>query len=43
MDVTLEALKRYSRDKKIKIDLLLEYARVCRVEKILFPYLEAIA
>lgn len=43
MDVTLEALKRYSRGKKMKIDLLLEYARVCRVEKILFPYLEAIA
>ena len=43
MDVILEALKRYSQGKKIKIDLLLEYARACRVEKILFPYLEAIA
>jgi predicted transcriptional regulator of viral defense system len=42
MDVTLEALKRYRERKDTKIDLLLEYARVCRVEKILFPYLEAL-
>lgn len=41
MDVVLEALKLYKARKKFNLDKLLEYARVCRVEKIMRPYLEA--
>ncbi|MGB3209275.1 MAG: type IV toxin-antitoxin system AbiEi family antitoxin domain-containing protein [Desulforhopalus sp.] len=44
MDVALEALKMYrSRNTKINIAELLKYARICRVEKIMQPYLESIA
>lgn len=40
MDVVLEALKRYKSDKPFKLNGLLEYARICRVEKVMTPYLE---
>jgi len=42
LDVALEALKMYRERKKVRVDKLLEYARVCRVEKVMKPYLEAI-
>lgn len=41
MDVVLEALKLYRSQKKYNLDMLLKYARICRVEKVLKPYLEA--
>ncbi len=41
MDVVLEALKLYRSQKKSNMDKILKYARVCRVEKIMKPYLEA--
>jgi len=41
MDVVLDALKLYKGRKKINLDKLLRYARVCRVEKLMRPYLEA--
>ncbi len=41
MDVVLEALKLYRSQKKFNIGKLLEYARVCRVEEVMKPYLEA--
>lgn len=41
MDVVLEALTFYKARKKVKLSELLEYARACRVEKIMKPYLEA--
>ncbi len=41
MDVVLEALKLYRSQKKLNLEKLLEYARVCRVEKVMKPYLEA--
>lgn len=41
MDVVLEALKFYKVRKKFDHKKILEYARVCRVEKIVQPYLEA--
>ena len=41
MDVVLEALKLYRSQKKSRMSELLKYARVCRVEKIMKPYLEA--
>lgn len=43
MDVVLEALKFYKARKKMKLNELLEYARICRVEKVMKPYVEAIA
>jgi len=41
MDVVLEALKLYKARKKFDLGKLLKYARVCRVEKVMRPYLEA--
>jgi len=42
LDVVLEALKTYRRRKSFNVDKLLHCARVCRVEKIMRPYLEAL-
>ena len=41
MDVVLEALKLYRSQKKFDLEKLLEYARICRVEEVMRPYLEA--
>jgi predicted transcriptional regulator of viral defense system len=41
MDVVIEALKLYKARKKFKLEELLKYARICRVENIMKPYLEA--
>ena len=41
MDVVLEALKLYRGQKKFNMEKLLKCARVCRVEKVMKPYLEA--
>jgi hypothetical protein len=41
MDAVLEALKLYRSRMKFDHKKLLEYARICRVEKIMRPYLEA--
>jgi predicted transcriptional regulator of viral defense system len=42
MDTTLEALKLYRQRKRIKVEDLLKFARICRVEKVMHPYLEAV-
>ncbi|NGX53252.1 MAG: hypothetical protein KR126chlam5_01565 [Candidatus Anoxychlamydiales bacterium] len=42
MDVVLEALKMYWREKKTNIDKLMEYAKVFRVENFLKPIMETI-
>jgi len=42
MDVVLEALKLYLAQKQFYVAKLLEYGRVCRVENIMKPYLEAL-
>ncbi|NGX34862.1 MAG: hypothetical protein K1060chlam1_01221 [Candidatus Anoxychlamydiales bacterium] len=42
LDVALEALKTYFQLKKNKINKILEYAQICRVEKTLRPILETI-
>ena len=42
MDVVLEALRLYRTRMKFNIEELLKYARICRVEKVMKPYLEAI-
>jgi predicted transcriptional regulator of viral defense system len=42
MDLVLEALKLYKAQKRFSPDKLLKYARICRVEKVMKPYLEAL-
>jgi predicted transcriptional regulator of viral defense system len=41
LDVVLEALKLYRQRKRFKADTLVYFARICRVEKVMRPYLEA--
>lgn len=41
LDVALEALKLYRQRKRFKANELMHFARICRVEKIMRPYLEA--
>lgn len=43
MDVVLEALQLYRTRKRFDPGKLLKYAKVCRVENVMRPYLEAIA
>ena len=42
MDVVLEALKFYKKRRRIKLDELLKYAKICRVKQVMMPYLETI-
>jgi predicted transcriptional regulator of viral defense system len=42
LDVALEALKLYRGRRNTKINDLLRYAAICRVDKIIRPYLEAL-
>ena len=41
MDVLLEALKFYRTRQKLNFDKLFKYAKICRVVRIMTPYLEA--
>lgn len=41
MDVVIEALKLYKARKQFNLENLLKYAKICRVEKVMHPYLEA--
>jgi predicted transcriptional regulator of viral defense system len=41
MDIFLEALKLYKSSKQSNLNEVLKYARICRVEKAIRPYLEA--
>lgn len=43
MDVTLEALKLYAAQRNRNLDQVLRYARTCRVENVMTPYLEMVA
>lgn len=42
VDVVVEALKLYRKHKPLRADDLVRYAKICRVEKVMRPYLEAI-
>jgi hypothetical protein len=43
IDVAVEALRTYrERVRRLPVNKLLEYARICRVEKVMRPYLEAV-
>lgn len=41
MDVVLEALKIYATQRKPNLGKLLQYSKICRVDKMMKPYLEA--
>jgi len=42
MDIVLEAIKFYRVRKQFDVKKILEYAKICRVERAITPYLEAI-
>jgi predicted transcriptional regulator of viral defense system len=43
IDVAVEALRNYrERVRKLPVNKLMEYARICRVERVMRPYVEAI-
>ena len=42
LDTAVEALKRYVISRRVQVDKLMAYARICRVEKVIRPYLEAL-
>lgn len=42
LDVCLEAVKLYRQHKPVRIEDLMHYARICRVQLVMRPYLEAI-
>lgn len=42
IDVFLEAIKLYRSQKKMKLNEIIKYAKICRVEQIIRPYLESI-
>ena len=42
LDVAVEALKFYRQRHQMQLDDLLRFARICRVEKVMRPYLEAV-
>lgn len=43
LDVALEALRTYRSQPKRDFQTVLKYARICRIEKVIRPYLEATA
>lgn len=42
LDTAVEAVRFYRERRKLKVDALMRYAAICRVEKIIRPYLEAL-
>ena len=42
LDLAIEALKAYRTRPGFDVARLLHHARVCRVEQVMFPYLEAL-
>jgi predicted transcriptional regulator of viral defense system len=43
LDVALEALQEAWREKRVKMDELWRYARICKVEKIIRPYIQSLS
>lgn len=41
IDVTLEALRDCLKERRASVDDLMRYARICRIEHVMSPYLEA--
>jgi predicted transcriptional regulator of viral defense system len=43
LEIAVESLRNYARRKRRRFDLILEFARACRVESVMRPYLEAVS
>lgn len=43
LEIAVESLRNYARRKQRRFDLILDFARACRVEGIMRPYLEAVS
>jgi hypothetical protein len=43
LDVALEALRDYRRRHRGKMDSLWRYAKICRVSRVMQPYLESLS
>jgi len=42
LDTVIEALRLYRQRRGVRLDHLMRYAKICRVERVMRPYLEAI-
>ncbi len=42
LDIAIEALERYRKHSSFDVSRLMRYARICRVENVMRPYLEAL-
>ncbi|MFH1157117.1 MAG: type IV toxin-antitoxin system AbiEi family antitoxin domain-containing protein [Pseudomonadota bacterium] len=42
LDTAVEAVRFYRERKSVNVDAILRYAKICRVEKVMRPYLEAL-
>jgi predicted transcriptional regulator of viral defense system len=42
LDTVVEAIRFYRERRSIKVDDLMRYAKICRVNRVMRPYLEAI-
>ena len=42
METTLEAIRLYKERRRVNVEALLKFAEICRVQKVMRPYLEAI-
>ena len=42
LDTAIEALRLYRQHREVRVNDLMHYAQICRVEKVMRPYLEAI-
>ena len=42
LDVAIEALRMYSRTRRVKVPVLLQFAEIDRVAVVMRPYLEAV-
>ncbi len=43
LDTCLEALRAYKQQRRLNLDVLMKYAEICRVARVMRPYIEAIA
>jgi predicted transcriptional regulator of viral defense system len=41
MDTALEALKSYKEKQRLNVEIVMQYAAICRVAKVMKPYIEA--
>lgn len=42
LDTAMEAIRLYKERQRVRVDELMRFAKICRVEKVMRPYLEAV-